>query len=156
MSSVTPLWDIPSLVSTLTQLDVERIRLLCDNDALRQQIQTNYANVAALSTQVHELQKQNASMRVALHAIIHLQRAVDEAGLGGRALDNDDDADDNDEESLLELYELRRWKQQFALEQTRPLINRVEELTAHVHRLQQMLAGQTVATVGRADREDKC
>ena len=52
------------------------------------------------------------------------------------------DTDDDDEESLLELYELRRWKQQFAVEQTRSLIDRVDELTAHVHRLERMMIQQ--------------
>ena len=117
-----------SIVATAAYVDADCLRLREENELLSFQLRISSAKAEALTKQVRELQENNASIRLALHSILHLQRMV-----AGDTHDTDDD-----EESLLELYEMRRWKQQFAVEQTRSLIDRLDALTAHVHRLEHM------------------
>ena len=138
MTSLLSPWV--SVVATAAHVDADRQRLREENELLRFQLRISSAKAEALTTRVHELTEHNASIRVALHAVLHLQRVVD----GGRH-DTDDD-----EEWLLELYELRRWKQRFAVEQTRSLVDRVDALTAHVHRLEHVNKEREEARVASA------
>ena len=104
MTSCSESWTSP--IATNAHLDADRQRLRDENELLYIQLRVSYAKSEALTTRVRELTEHSASLRDALHAILRLQRVVDDDR-------NDDEAE---EESLLELYELRRWRQQFAVE----------------------------------------
>ncbi len=123
--------DVPHLLATITQLVDERSTLRGELALLRFQLNAKARAEAEHSVHVVTLTENLASMRLSLHAILHLQHSASGQGRPDHA------ESDDDEESILELYELRRWKAQFAADQTRNLIDRVEELTARVHELEQ-------------------
>ena len=130
MTSCSESWTSP--IATNALLDADRQRLRDENEMLRLQLRVSDTKSEALTTRVRELTEHSASLRDALHAILRLQRVVDDDR-------NDDEAE---EESLLELYELRRWRQQFAVEQTRYLVDRLDTVTAYVHRLEHVIKGR--------------
>jgi hypothetical protein len=118
--------DCVSLASTINVLVAERERLFIELASLQQRHATELEHLSALVTL---LRRQNESLQHALHSISHLHGVID----GVRAA-ADAEADD-DEESLLELYELRRWKREFSIEQTRGLVNTIESLRLEISTL---------------------
>ena len=122
--------DTASLVATISQLIEERQRLRGELELVRYHAEMQSRTVTNYSMQVAQLSSQVASLQASLHAILHLQHVV-----RGHT-QPDEGFSDDEEESLLELYELRRWKQQFAEDQTRSLMSRLNDLQAEVKRLQ--------------------
>ena len=132
--------DAVSLVATITQLVDERQRLRGELALVRYHAEVQSKAAAYYAAQVSQLSSQITSLQMSLQSILCLQHVVSDQRMPDEAHAEDE------EESILELYELRRWKQQFAVEQTRSVFDRVEELTAEVHRLE---------TIVRAFQGDK-
>ena len=128
--------DVSYLISTITQLVDERQRLRGEVKLLHYQVVVQSRAAAEHNAHVLALSEQMASLRLALHAVLHLQRDANDQRLPDEAGAADA------EESILELYELRRWKREFAVDQTRTLIDRLDALTTHVHHLEQVIDEQ--------------
>jgi hypothetical protein len=130
-SSIDPVALASSAILALTE---ERQRLRDEVVLLRQrESSAATAHARALETQSNHimlLTRQIDSVQTALQAVTRLHVAVDDMRL------SDEGAADDDQESVLELYELRRWKREFTAEQTRNLVHRVEELQSIITRLQ--------------------
>ena len=124
--------DVPNLVAMIIHLVDERSNLRGELATLRHHLHEQATLAAQHSEHVLTLSQNMASLRLSLHAILHLQHTASE-----RRPSDEAHADD-EEESILELYELRRWKAQFAVDQTRNLVDRLEELIAQVHQLERM------------------
>ena len=129
-------FEVPCSIAAITQLVDERQRLRGEVELLRYQVEAQSRAAQVHTVHAVAMSEQMVSLRQALHAVLQLQHAANDSRLLDEA-----DVDDA-EESILELYELRRWKAQFAVDQTRSLIDRVDELTAHVHRLEQVIDEQ--------------
>ena len=126
--------DTLSLVSIITHLIQERESLrgqlvLAQYHAAVQAKAVNDANAHAMT-----LASQITSLQISLNAVLRLQNAADVNRMPDEA------AADDEEESMLELYELRRWKQQFAVAETRTMVDRLDELTSEVCRLREIVA----------------
>ena len=74
----------------------------------RAEVQTRAA--ADYSTHVSQLSSQIATLQISLHSILRLQNVVNDQRLPDEA------ETDDEEKSLLELLEVRRWKREFAAE----------------------------------------
>ena len=116
----------PSLATVDVGLLVSSITHLCDE---RQRLQLEFVrfNTEQLMRQVAEL-----SQRM---QVVQVQLAAEQQWRQFIAVP--DEADDDPEEAWLELQELRAWKRQFAMVQTRNLMDRVQELNDKVHRLEE-------------------
>ena len=110
--------------------------LSSENERLRLRVKTQSRVEAALHVQISQLAEHDDTLRVSLHHILHLQHSANHHRLPDKA-DNDDA-----EESLLVLYGLRRWKQEFAVEQTRSLMGRIDALIHEVDRLNGVIGVQ--------------
>jgi hypothetical protein len=127
MSTVEP----PSkIISTLCE---ERQRLIEEVAQLRQRESvTSLAHSEVLVSHaklVTMLSKQIEAMHAAFHTVTHLQDVIENIATSEAS------AADDDEESLLELYELRRWKRNFCADQTRHLVNKFEALQADLDKI---------------------
>jgi hypothetical protein len=129
-------FDVPYPIAAITQLVDERQRLHGEIVLLRYQVEVQSRAAQVHSAHALAMSEQMVSLRQALHAVLQLQHVGNDNKLSDEA-----DVDDA-EESILELYELRRWKAQFAVDQTRSLIDRVDALTAQVHHLEQVIDEQ--------------
>ena len=93
-----------------------------------------------------------ANISVSTTAINRLCRALTEAeSTGGE----EDSGADDDERSLTELFELRRWRREFSVEQTRNLVARNEMLLQENSALSERLRG-VLAVLGTSLQCPRC
>jgi hypothetical protein len=102
-----------SLLQLQREVDDLRRGFAAYHADLHQRLQESEATVAALRTSVMTITSSSS-------AIDCLTRALADAVSG---------VDDDDHRSSTELFELRRWKQQYSIEQTRNLVERCDQLT---------------------------
>ena len=120
--------------ATFNQLVSDRQRLLNEVEVARHHAQVQAKAAADHCAHIAQLSSQNGTLQASLHAILRLRHLVD----GDKTTDEADAEDE--EESMLELLELRRWKREFSVQQTRSLIDRLEELTAENRRLREIVS----------------
>ena len=124
-----PLTEATSPSHGLAWHDVAHLAASIDKQRLQVALVQQHAEVQ--SAQTAHLSQQMTTM-IALLSELRSQRRANKPA---------DEADSDDgEEAMLELDELRRWKRDFGAEQTRALIDRVDELTNQVGRLKLALA----------------
>jgi hypothetical protein len=117
MSTIDP------AASSIALLVEERQRHHIEIESL---LHRHTSELAHLSSLAALLTTQNQSLQDALNTISRLHHVIDDM-----MVSESSEADD-DEGSLLELYELRRWKRDFSMEQTRGLVHTIESLRAEV------------------------
>ena len=126
--------DTTSLVSTITQLVQERECLRGQLELAHYHARVQAKAVTDAKAHAQTLASLITSLQMSLHAVLRLQHAADADRLPDEA------AADDQEESILELYELQRWKHRFAVAQTRTMVDRMDEFTSEVCRLRDIVA----------------